>query len=122
MEEELEKNNQKRENTYPKIYSIHSQKGGVGKTSIALAIAGFEAVFNGKKVLLIDADLTGTSIKEVIDRKGNSEGKGQHKYVYINGLLLAVPNEFVFWGQLNFLISEKTEREKSVIKIKMETS
>ncbi len=71
MEGELKKNNQGKERTYPKIYSIHSQKGGVGKTSIALAIAGFEAVFNNKKVLLIDADLTGTSIKEIVKSKKN---------------------------------------------------
>jgi hypothetical protein len=41
MEGELKKSTQAKEKTYPKIYSIHSQKGGVGKTSIALAIAGW---------------------------------------------------------------------------------
>lgn len=72
----------------PKIYSIHSQKGGVGKTSLAIAIAGLEAIFNGKKVLLIDADLTGTSIKDVL-------GDNSIQYEYINKVILAAPNDFM---------------------------
>jgi hypothetical protein len=44
------------------IYSIHSQKGGVGKTSVALALASIMAKGYNKKVLIVDADMTGTSI------------------------------------------------------------
>jgi cellulose biosynthesis protein BcsQ len=108
MESELKKNNQGKEKTYPKIYSIHSQKGGVGKTSIALAIAGWEAERNKKKVLLIDADLTGTSIKEVVKRKKNEGKTKPPEYVYINKLILASPGDF---GKYTPIISKKTSRK-----------
>jgi hypothetical protein len=49
---------------YPRIYTIHSQKGGVGKTSIALALAGMTGA-RGKKTLIIDADMTGASVADV---------------------------------------------------------
>lgn len=90
---------------YPKIYSIHSQKGGVGKTSIAIAIAGLESIFNKKKVLLIDADLTGTSIKDILVRKISKDEKSPLTYTYINELILATPNDF---GEYTLNISKKT--------------
>lgn len=34
---------------FPRLYTIHSQKGGVGKTSVAIAIAGCAAIFHKKK-------------------------------------------------------------------------
>lgn len=71
----------------PVIYSIHSQKGGVGKTSIALVAAGLYSLFHKKKVLLIDADLTGTSLIDLFD--GNLNGKK-----YFNELILANPDDF----------------------------
>jgi hypothetical protein len=89
----------------PKIYSIHSQKGGVGKTSIAIAIAGLEAIFNGKKVLLIDADLTGTSIKDVLERKDEKA-----PYKYINNVILAAPDEFMNYTPL---ITKRTKRKST---------
>ncbi len=75
----------------PHIYTIHSQKGGVGKTSIAIAIAGLAAIWQGKNALIIDADLTGTSL---IDLPGwaNSEGHPKSEEpTYINKLILASP-------------------------------
>lgn len=89
----------------PKIYSIHSQKGGVGKTSIAIAIAGLEAIFNGKKVLLIDADLTGTSIKDVLGRKDEKA-----PYKYINNVILAAPDEFMNYTPL---ITKRTQKKSA---------
>lgn len=77
---------------YIKLYTIHSQKGGVGKTSVAIAIAGLEAVYNGKKVLLIDADLTGTSLADIKAFEGlklNDNSK------YFNDLILASPERFL---------------------------
>jgi cellulose biosynthesis protein BcsQ len=94
MESELKKNNQGKEKTYPKIYSMHSQKGVVGKTSIALAIAGWEALLYEKKVLLIDADLTGICIKEAMQRKKNKGETEPLEYVFINDLILASPGDF----------------------------
>ena len=37
----------------PKIFTLHSQKGGVGKTSIALAIAGLSAFNNNNKTVTL---------------------------------------------------------------------
>lgn len=45
-----------------KLYSIESRKGGVGKTTIALNLA--KTLLNRGPVLLLDCDITGTSISE----------------------------------------------------------
>lgn len=90
----MKNNSQSKGKKYPKIYSIHSQKGGVGKTSISIAIAGLESIFNKKKVLLIDADLTGTSIKDILGRKTSKDEHLPLKYTYINELILATPDDF----------------------------
>jgi cellulose biosynthesis protein BcsQ len=78
------------ENVYdfPRVYTLHSQKGGVGKTSIALAIAGFAAFHNDKKTLIIDADLTGTSLLDI------PETVSDHGKKYFNDFILANPSEF----------------------------
>jgi cellulose biosynthesis protein BcsQ len=74
------------------IYSIHSQKGGVGKTSLSLAIAGFSAFFKNNKTVIIDADLTGTSIIDLFcnDYKTHIQIDNINKY-YFNDLILASP-------------------------------
>lgn len=46
-----------------KIYSVESRKGGVGKTTIALNLAK-ALKGKGQPVLLLDCDITGTSISE----------------------------------------------------------
>ena len=69
------------------IYTIHSQKGGVGKTSFALASAGWAALKKGKKTLVIDGDVTGTSLIDLF-------GKGLKCSGYLNDLLLADPRVF----------------------------
>lgn len=69
-----------------KIVTIHSQKGGVGKTSLALAKAGWFNLKEGKKTLIIDGDITGTSLFDVL-------GAGTSKR-FLNDLLLADPMLF----------------------------
>jgi len=69
------------------IYTIHSQKGGVGKTSLALARAGWSALKKGKKTLVIDGDVTGTSLIDLFGRELKSSG-------FLNELLLADPRVF----------------------------
>lgn len=101
----MKNKSQPKKEKYPKIYSMHSQKGGVGKTSIAIAIAGLEAIFNGKKVLLIDADLTGTSIKDILVRKDERD-----PYKYINNVILAAPDDFVDYTSI---ISKGTKKKSS---------
>jgi len=73
---------------FPRIYTIHSQKGGVGKTSIAVAIAGFAAITHNKKTLIIDADLTGTSLIDIPNFPPLKKGR------YFNDLILANPADF----------------------------
>ena len=81
-------NIEEKEIHYPRIYTIHSQKGGVGKTSIAIAIAGFANIFHNKNVLIIDADLTGASL---VDMRGWA---GDERPVYFNDVILAKPPDF----------------------------
>jgi len=67
------------------IYTIHSQKGGVGKTSVALAKAGWSALEKGKRTLIIDGDITGTSLIDIFN---------MDKPWYLNDLLLSDPIVF----------------------------
>lgn len=78
------------------IYSVHSQKGGVGKSSIALAIAGWASYEKKHKSLVIDCDLTGSSL---IDLFGNShkESKKTRDY-FLNDLFLSQPFDFEKYG------------------------
>jgi len=73
---------------FPRIYTLHSQKGGVGKTSIAIAIAGLAAIHNDKMTLIIDADFTGTSFLDIPDMIVDD------KKEYFNDFILAKPSEF----------------------------
>lgn len=50
------------------IVSLHSQKGGTGKTSIALSLA-IEAQRRNLRPLFVDADLSGTSVRDSIHLK-----------------------------------------------------
>lgn len=47
--------------TRPKYISVHSKKGGVGKTTVALNIANL-LLKKGNSVLLFDLDITGTTL------------------------------------------------------------
>lgn len=71
-----------------RIYSIHSQKGGVGKTSVAIAIAGLENLEKGRNVIIVDADLTGTSLDDLW-----KNGR-KRRVKYLNELLLSTPIDF----------------------------
>lgn len=73
---------------FPRIYTLHSQKGGVGKTSVAIAIAGLAAFHNDKMTLIIDADFTGTSFLDIPDMIKVD------KKEYFNDFILAKPSEF----------------------------
>ena len=76
-----------------KVYTIHSQKGGAGKTSIAIAIAGLSCILHKQKTLIIDCDLTGTSIIDLfygVDKNN----KAKENIKYLNSLLLATPSVF----------------------------
>lgn len=72
-----------------RVFTIHSQKGGVGKTSIALALAGISCAW-GKKSLIIDADMTGASLADI---PGVGGVRGTNKK-WFNQLILATPKQF----------------------------
>jgi len=77
----------KKQRTEVEIYTIHSQKGGVGKTSIALAKAGWAGLEESKKTLIVDGDMTGTSLIDIF-KKDKSNPR------YLNDLLLSDPMVF----------------------------
>jgi len=98
-------NEQNNSPNFPRIYTLHSQKGGVGKTSIAIAIAGLAAIHNDKKTLIIDADFTGTSFLDIPDMIVDD------KKEYFNDFILAKPSEFekytpITSGKINERINE----------------
>lgn len=73
-----------------RLYTLHSQKGGVGKTSLAIAIACLEGLLRGVRTALIDADLTGTCLADALG--GAPPSKAPR---YVNDLILASPNSFL---------------------------
>ena len=83
-------------------------QGGVGKTSIAIAIAGFASIFHGKNTLIIDGDLTGTSLFDV---QGCSN---DHKPEYFNELI-AIAQQY-FDNKEAFLEQEKIKNQEFEIK------
>lgn len=87
-------NIQSKKPTFPRLYTIHSQKGGVGKTSIAIAIAGFAAIAHKKKTLIIDADLTGTSLIDIPNFSSSEDKLDKKEKFYFNDLILANPTDF----------------------------
>ncbi|GAH25294.1 unnamed protein product, partial [marine sediment metagenome] len=76
-----------------RIYTIHSQKGGVGKTSLAVAIAGWSSSKHKLKTLIIDCDLTGTSLIDLF-WKCDTKQQNHREIYYLNRLLLASPKAF----------------------------
>ncbi|MBC2757464.1 MAG: ParA family protein [Desulfobacteraceae bacterium] len=92
-----------------KIYTLHSQKGGVGKTSIALAIACLSAFKENKKTLIIDADMTGTSLIDI----DNFETISSNKKSFFNDLILATPPDFKKYTSL-FLSKSKQQKERFI--------
>ena len=73
-----------------RLYTLHSQKGGVGKTSLAIAIAALEGMLRGVRTVLIDMDITGTCLADALGVDPPAE---QPRYV--NDLLLASPDAFL---------------------------
>lgn len=94
------------------IISIHSQKGGVGKTLIGLTLAYYYSI-RKKKAVFIDADLTGTSVNDIFLSSGLEsnpfddfrgcvkqnfitfpEGTDYKKHIFLNHYLFANPYRF----------------------------
>ncbi len=78
-----------------KLITIHSIKGGVGKTSIALCIAALERQ-RKRRAILVDLDLTGTSLIALhesakVDKMHDcaKTGPGTGASRYINEFLLS---------------------------------
>lgn len=104
-----------------KLYSIHSLKGGVGKSTIALMVGCYHAR-QGKKTVIIDADLSGTSLvdldifqiwdskqktwlsmeKSKIRLKDNPRSCQNN---FINDYLLCDPGKFIYYPFLDLLWS-----------------
>lgn len=90
---------------FPRIFTLHSQKGGVGKTSIAMAIAGFSAFHKNKKTLIIDADMTGASLSDMENLKHGEAKK------FFNEFVLAKPHDFAEFAPITSRnAAEKAEK------------
>lgn len=102
---------------FPRLYTIHSQKGGVGKTGIALAIAGLVAFGHDKKTLIIDADMTGTSLADAdMISKGEQAGqllRSDQSKKYFNDLVFAIPPDFTGYTAIH--ASNAREKTKKVL-------
>ncbi len=92
-----------------KLVAIHSHKGGVGKTTIALNLAK-QAAKRGKKVCVVDCDFIGAGVADLIKLKRSPKS-------YIDTFLLAAePHKF----EIHTLIGEYTDKgigKKQVVSI-----
>ena len=90
---------------FPRLYTIHSQKGGGGKTGIALAIAGLAAFGHDKTTLIIDADMTGTSLADADLPSENKQAgrllRSGKKKKYFNDLVFAIPPDFTSYTPIH---------------------
>lgn len=63
-----------------RCYSFHSVKGGVGKSTLSVLTALGLAQHNGARVTLVDMDLTGTSLADVLPLEAPTwEGVGEEQ-------------------------------------------
>ena len=60
--------------SYPLVFSVTSGKGGVGKSTVTSGLAVAMAR-RGKKVGILDADITGPSIPKAFGLKEKATGK-----------------------------------------------
>jgi hypothetical protein len=74
------------------VFTLHSHKGGVGKTSLAIAIATLSALRGRSEVLLLDADLTGSCVSFAL---GEKLGHVKPGTPCLNDVLLANPDDFL---------------------------
>lgn len=88
-----------------KVIGVVSGKGGVGK-SLTACLFALEAVAEGKRVAILDADITGPSIPRALGIEGGAEGDDMGIYprtdrngikVMSSNLLLERPNDPVVW-------------------------
>lgn len=106
---------------FPRLYTIHSQKGGVGKTGIALAIAGLAAFGDKKKTLIVDADMTGTSLAEADPPPDGASEDEQARLLlssdknkkYFNDLVFAIPRDFTSYTPIH-VSNARTEAQKAL--------
>ena len=88
-----------------KVIAVMSGKGGVGK-SLTTSLLAINAARAGKKVAILDADITGPSIPTIFGLKGMALGDGENifpvesktgiKVISLN-LLLDDPSDPVIW-------------------------
>ncbi len=76
-----------------RLFTLHSQKGGVGKTSLAVGIACLESITRKAQTIIVDADLTGTSICDAFGLERGSPKQEKTSRRFLNEILLADPDE-----------------------------
>lgn len=84
-----------------KVIGVVSGKGGVGKSSVTSMLA-VAAAKSGKKVAILDADITGPSIPRAFGIKGNATGEGETIYPLVTELGIKVIS-------INLLLEDETE-------------
>ena len=72
-----------------KVIAVMSGKGGVGK-SLSTALLATNAMRDGKKVAILDADVTGPSIPTIFGIPGMAEGDGENIYPRLSKSVIKV--------------------------------
>jgi chromosome partitioning protein len=90
-----------------KIVAIYSVKGGVGKTTLAVNLAGVSAISRQKKTLLWDLDAQGSASFLLTDGRQVSANKQVFERA-MDPTHLAVPTA---WAGLDFLCADPSLRE-----------
>ncbi|MFM7028188.1 MAG: ParA family protein [Chakrabartia sp.] len=89
-----------------KVIAVHNIKGGVGKTTLAVNLAGVSAIASGRKTLLWDLDAQGSASFLCATSKANGNAREIFARTLSPGALIAPTN----WPKLDILGADPSLR------------